>query len=185
MLLKSSLIAGFAALALAAPIQQMTSEYLGHLAMIDMTETFDHIFTGLDGMNVDIVNFKGDAAGIDLIVADAAHVQKAIAKGAAQIKASPSMTIPDIINILGPVTVMQSQVGGIVDQLSKQKVAITKAGGKEKIKAALQSEKDAADGLVNSIKANLPLPALTGPVAGPIAATITNELVRGIKEWTK
>jgi hypothetical protein len=183
MLLKSTLIAGFAAIALAAPAQQMTSEYLGHLAMIDMTETFDHIFTALDGMVADINAFKGDMAGVDLIVADAAIVQKAITKGAAQIKASPAMTIPDIVNILGPVTVMQSRVGEIVDTLSKQKVSITKAGGKNKIKAALQGEKDAADGLVNSIKANLPLPAITGPVAGPIAATITNELVRGLKEW--
>lgn len=185
MLLKSTLFAGFAALTLAAPAQKMTSEYLGHLAMIDLTETFDHIFTALDTMTININGFKGDAAGVDLILSDAAVVQKAIAKGAAQIKASPSMTIPDIINILGPVTVMQSQVGGIVDTLSKQKVAITTAGGKDKIRAALQAEKDAADGLVTSIKANLPLPALTGPVAGPIAATITNELIRGIKEWTK
>jgi hypothetical protein len=151
--------------------------------MIDMTETFDHIFTALDSMTVDINAFKGDMAGVDLIVADAQVAQKAISKGAAQIKASPSMTIPDIINILGPVTVMQSRVAEIVDTLSKQKVAITKAGGKDKIKAALQAEKDAADGLVTSIKGNLPMPALTGPVAGPIAATITNELVRGLKEW--
>lgn len=185
MLLKSTLMAGFAALALAAPAQQMTSEYLGHLAMIDLTETFDHIFTALDAMTVHVTKFTGDMAGVDLIVADAGNVQKAISKGAVQIKASPAISIPDIINILGPVTVMQSQVGGIVDELSKQKVAITTAGGKDKIKAALQGDKDAADGLVTSIKANLPLPALTGQVAGPIAATITNELVRGVKEWTK
>lgn len=72
-----------------------------------------------------------------------------------------------------------------MDALGKQKVAITKAGGKDKIKVALQAEKDAADGLVASIKANLPLQSVTGPVAGPIAATITNELIRGVKEWTK
>ncbi|KAE9963397.1 hypothetical protein BLS_009336 [Venturia inaequalis] len=185
MLFKSTLMVGFATLALAAPAREITSEYQGHLSMIDLTETFDHLFTALDAMTVHVTKFSGDMAGVDLIVADAAILQKAITKGAAQIKASPTMGVPDIINILGPVTVMQSQVGGIVDELGKQKDAITKAGGKDKIKTALQTEKDAADGLVASIKANLPLPAMTGQVAGPIAATITNELVRGVKEWTK
>lgn len=183
MLLNFTLMAGFAALALAAPAQQVNSEYLGHLAMIDLAETFDHIFTALDAMTINIKGFKGNMAGVDLIVADAAVVQKAINKGAAQIKASPVMSTADIINILGPVTVMQSQVGGIVDELSKQRTAITTAGGKEKIKAALQGEKDAADTLVTAIKGNLPMQALTGPVAGPIADTITNELIRGVKEW--
>ncbi|QDS68048.1 hypothetical protein FKW77_009720 [Venturia effusa] len=185
MLFKSTLIAALAAVALAAPAREISSEYQSHLAMIDLTETFDHIFTALDAMTAHVTKFSGDMAGVDLIVADAAVVQKAIAKGAAQIKASAGMTAPDILNILGPVSVMQSQVGGIVNDLGKQKAAITAAGGKDKIKAALQMEKDAADGLVASIKANLPLPAITGPVAGPIAATITNELIRGVKEWTK
>ncbi|TLD14773.1 hypothetical protein E2P81_ATG09763 [Venturia nashicola] len=185
MLYKCTLIVGFAALALAAPTRKVNAEYQGHLAMIDLTETFDHLFTALDAMTAHVTKFSGDMAGVDLIVADADSLQKAIQKGAAQIKASRAIAIPDIINILGPVTVMQSQVGGIVDELGKQKAAITTAGGKDKIKAALQAEKDAADGLVASIKANLPLPALTGQVAGPIAATITDQLVRGVKEWTK
>lgn len=160
MLLKSTFMAGFAALAFAAPAREMTAEYQSHLAMIDLTETFDHVFTALDVMSVHVKKFTGDMAGVDLIVANAANVQKAISKGAAQIKASPGMALPDVINILGPVTVMQSQVAGIVDELGKQKAAITTAGGKDKIKAALQGEKDAADSLVTSIKANLPLQAV-------------------------
>jgi len=118
-----------------------------------------------------------------LIVSDANNVEKAIKAGAAKMSSSKQMTIPDLLNILGPVTVMESRVGEIIDTLSKQKTSIEKVGGGPKILAALQAEKAAADTLVSAIVKNLPLSALVGPIAGPIAATITNQLVRGIKEW--
>jgi len=186
MFLKSALIAFClaASAAIASPIQDATYEFQAHQDMISMMETFDHVFTGIDTLVVDTNAFAGDKAGVDKIMVDANVVQKAIQAGTAKIKASKAMSIADLINILGPVTVMENKVGEIVDTLAKKKPELEKAGASAQILDALQREKVAADDLVKAITANLPMPSLTGTVAGPIAATITNQLIRGIKQWS-
>jgi hypothetical protein len=180
MLSKSSLLglATFAALAL-----PLNAEILSTLDMISMSETFDHIFTGIDKMISDVESYKGGAAGVAIIVADSAAIQRSIESGTAKIRRTPAMGIPDLLTILGPVQVMQSKVGEIVDSLSKKKPELEKAGAAKTILDELTKEKFAADGLVSAIIAGLPLATIVGPVAGPIAKTITDRLDKGIVEW--
>jgi hypothetical protein len=181
MLLRTIFTIGIAAgVTVAAPRE---GESLVSQDMTTMQETFDRIFTGIDNMLVDVNGFKGDEAGIATIIADSNVIEKFITEGTQKVKKSPSMTIPDILTILGPVMVMQDKVGEIVTTLSKKKVELEKAGAAPKILDALRREKAAADGLVSVIISSLPMSSVVGIVANPIAKTITDRLEAGIKEW--
>ncbi|KAF2428040.1 hypothetical protein EJ08DRAFT_651130 [Tothia fuscella] len=177
MLFKSTLLFGLASVAVAT---QADSQIASDLQA--MAASFDKIFIGIDSILL-VVNKVADKAGVDEIVSGFAVIDKAIAEGAASIKKSAGMSIAELLNILGPVGVMQDKVAEVVKTLSSKKTALEGLGAKETIVTELQKTKTTADDLVNAIKGNLPLSAITGPFAGPIAATITDELVKGIREW--
>jgi hypothetical protein len=177
MLFKFSLLAGLASVAFAAQAETQAA-----LDLQAMAASFDKIFAGIDSIVVKVTDFK-DASAMSGIVSDFALIDSALTDGAAGIKKSKSMAIPELLNIFGPVFVMQSKVTEVISVLSSRKAMLEGAGAKETILSELQKTKQAADGLVDAIKANLPLPSITGIVAGPIAATITDVLTKGIKEW--
>jgi hypothetical protein len=177
MLFKFSLIAGLVSAAFAAEAETQAS-----LDLQAMAASFDKIFAGIDSIVQTVNNFK-DASTTQEMVLNFAAINQALTEGAAGIKKSKSMSIPELLNIFGPVGVMQDKVSGVVSILSSKKAMLEGAGAKATVVSELQKTKQAADGLVDAIKANLPLPSLTGIVAGPIAATITDVLAKGIKEW--
>jgi hypothetical protein len=177
MLFKSSLLFGLASMAFVAQAETQVANDLQAMAA-----SFDHIFIGIDSMLL-TVNKIADKSGVDAIVAGFAAIDKAISEGAASIKKSKGMSIAELLNILGPVGVMQDKVAEVVKVLSSKKTVLEGFDAKQTIITELQKTKSTADELVNAIKGNLPLSAITGPFAGPIAATITDELVKGIKEW--
>jgi hypothetical protein len=180
MLFKPSLLGLATFAALTVPLN---AETLAALDMISMSETFDHIFTGIDNMISDVQKYTGGAAGVATIVSDSDAIAGFIKTGTAKIKSTPSMGIPDLVTILGPVTVMESKVGEVVESLSKKKTLLESAGASKTILDELTKQKFAADGLVAAILAGLPMSALVSPIAGPIAKTITDRLDKGIVEW--
>jgi len=174
------LLASFAAVAAALA----SAEILAPADITTMQETFDHIFTGIDNMVVNINKFKAeDAAGVQAIIGDSNIITKAINDGTAKIKKSQAMALPDLLAILGPVMVMENKVGEVVDALSARKADLEKVGASKAVLQELVAEKAAADGLVAAILANLPMSSVVGVVAKPIAAMITNRLDKGVKEW--
>jgi hypothetical protein len=177
MLFKFSLIASLVSVAFAAEAETMRAADLQSMAA-----SFDHIFTGIDTILGNVQKFTAPS-GLPDIVTNFAAIDKAITEGAALIKKSKGMSIPDLLNILGPVFVMQDKVAEVVQTLSSKKAVFEGAGAKDTIVSELIKTKAAADGLVSAITGNLPLPSITGLVAGPIAATITDVLAKGIKEW--
>jgi len=172
----------FAVAAFAATLA--TADVLVAADLTTMQETFDHLFTGMDFLVAKVVNFNpDDKAAIEGIVSDANMIERAILDGTAKMKKSQTMTLPDLLNILGPVMVMENKVGEIVDTLSTRKADLKKAGAEKQVLDALVKEKIAADGLVTAILANLPMASVVGTVARPIAAMITDRLDKGIIEW--
>jgi hypothetical protein len=181
MLARLPFIIGLAAsVAFASPSEAGT---LGTFDMQSMQAIFDQIFTGIDKTVLDIKAYNGDAAGLAAIVTDTNGIQASLNAGAATMKKSAAMSLPDILNILGPVSVMENKVGEVVDTLSKRKADFEKAGASATILEQLTKLKIAADVLVPSITGNLPMQAIVGPFAGPIAKTITDRLNKGYVEW--
>jgi hypothetical protein len=180
MLFKSYLLNVAAFAAVTVPV---TADVLSKQDMTAMAAAFDKIFTGIDATMIKVNGFTGDAAGVDAIIKEGDMIVESIISSTAAVKKSVGMGIADLLNIFGPVFVMESKVGELVDGLKVKKADIEKAGGAPKILSLLQREKQAADGLVTVIIANLPIPSLVGIVANPIAKIITDRIGGGIKDW--
>ena len=184
MLLHSFLAIGLAAArATALPVEADSSSPLTPFDLPTVTGTFDKIQSSIDKMVSDINAFTGDKASMTGIVADSADIQKVIEEGVTKIKASPAMGLMDAIGILAPVTTLGNKVDEIVNALASKKTDLEKINATPAVLSELRKQRLVADKLSAAILANLPMPALLGSIAKPIAKQITDKLDAGIKQW--
>jgi len=178
MRLHSALAFGLFSSALATPINSAKMD------LPSVQATFDNIQQGIDKMISHVKIFKGEKDVLDAIIADSNGILAAIAEGTEKVAKSPAMGITDALNILAPVQILASKVEEVVLVLASKKETIGKAQADAAILGELQKQKTGADGLVKVILANLPMPGLIGPIAGPIAKSITDKLENGIRLWS-
>jgi hypothetical protein len=170
-----------ACMALSLPIQ---AAVLKTQDMMTMQEAFDHIFTQLDRMTASLGSNTADEAGVVQMTSENAKLRDVIAVGTQKIKTSPSIAFMDLINIGGPLFVMENKVAEWMEVLTTKKASIEKAGASKAILEELKKDREGVNSLVAAIGQNLPIPALLGMIATPIGNAIVNKLDASIKEWT-
>jgi Hydrophobic surface binding protein A len=168
---------GFFSSALAAPLQAAT------LDLPTITQTFQDIQTGIDKLIADVKGFAGPASA-GVIAADSAAIQGVVVDGTSKVQKSPALGLMDAISVLGPVSTLSSKVDEVIIALAEKKDAMRAAGTGPLVRDELTKLKAKADDLVKVILASLPIPALLGIVAGPIAKQITDKLEAGVKQWS-
>jgi hypothetical protein len=145
---------------------------------------FEKIQAGIDNL-VKVVNAFTEtdiAASVPILDASKALLVT-IADGGPAISKSPALGLLDAISVLGPVSTLSNKVDEIITALDTKKAAFEKAGLKVVVADELTKYRLAADVLVKAIIAGLPLPSLTGLIANPIAAQITDKLNKGITDF--
>lgn len=142
MQLTSFILGLSASVAFAAPTENGATQDLAERTLQDLDAAFDHIFTGLDKLNADVIAFSGPVDAAKLEASNKA-IEEAINQGGVAIKASKSMSIPELLNILDPVTVMQNAVAETVNTLGKYKNKLTAA--KVDVLSMLTRDRAAAD----------------------------------------
>jgi Hydrophobic surface binding protein A len=148
-----------------------------------ITSTFNNIQGGIDKMVGDVKNYKGTES-MPAMLASSQGILDALKEGTAAIAKSPALGLMDAIGILGPVGTLSSKVDEIILALAEKKEILKGLGVSSVVKDELVKQKAGADDLVKAITNNLPMPALLGIVAGPIAKQITDKLEGGIKQWS-
>src|ERR1700761_9605655 len=97
-------------LGLAASAVSAAPSVLAPADMPTIQSSFDKIIVGIDKM-VGLVNaFDGDKSKVPIFLAASSAIEKEVSDGAAAIKKSPAMAFADVLNILGPTTLMQTKV---------------------------------------------------------------------------
>jgi hypothetical protein len=178
MLFSSSLLAGLmATMTIAAPAQQ---DLQAAQDLQGMAKAFDLVFSGIDVLNAEVEKFSGPADTAKIVAAND-KIATALTASANELVKSATIAVPDLLNIFGPVFVMENRVGEVVDTLGKNKDKL-KAGNAPVVEM-LTKDRLAADTLVKAVVSNLPLQFVTSSIAGPIAALITTRLDKGITEW--
>jgi hypothetical protein len=176
--LKSLVILGFTASALAAPLEA-TSQDLPAIQSV-----FNSIKTQIEKMVTNVNAFDGSAAKISSIAGDSKVIEDIISKGAAKIGKSKAMGLMDAVTLLGDVGGMAASVETITGALSAKRPDIDKAKGGATVLGNLKSQRAAAKKLTDAIKKNLPMASLLGGIADPIAKQVTDVLDKAITEWS-
>src|ERR1700744_3003169 len=147
--LKTLALLGFAASALAAPLEA-TSQDLPTIQGV-----FGSIKEQIEKMVANVNAFDGTAAKISSIADDSKVIEDIIATGAAKIGKSKAMALMDTISLLGDVGGMASSVETITSALSAKRPDIDKASGGSTVLNNLKSQRAAAKQLTEAIKKKL------------------------------
>jgi hypothetical protein len=175
-------ITSFAACAaLALPIQ---AAVLRTQDMMAMQEAFDKIFTQLDYMTGSFASLSADQAGLTKFSVDNSKLREVIVAGTQKVKSSPSISLMEVINIGGPLFVMENKVTEWVESLKSKKAGLDQVGGSVTVVDELKKDRAAVNALVAAIGQNLPIPALLSMIAGPIGDMIVGKLDASIKDWS-
>jgi len=173
-------VALMATLASASPLGASAS---GTLDLPTVQAAFNKVSAAIDRMIESVNAFDGDVQKLPPILETSLAIAKMNSEGAVLVKQSPTMGITDALAIVPPTLAIQEKVMAIVAALNAKKDALEKAGAKEIVLEQMYGQRKSADELAAAILGNLPLPALIGPIAAPIAATITDALNAGITAW--
>jgi hypothetical protein len=144
---------------------------------------FDQVGKAIDKMTAAVDAFDGDATKLMPILETSLAIAKMNSEGAKTVKASKTMGLTDAISLVPMTSALQEKVAKVVASLAAKKDMLEKAGAHDAVLDQMMQQRAAADELTAAILGNLPMPALTGPIAAPIAATITNTLDGGITAW--
>jgi len=174
--LKSLVLLGFAAAALAAPLEASTQD------LPTVQEVFGSIKGEIEKMVASVNAFDGSAAKISSITKDSKSIEDIINKGAAKIGKSKAMALMDAVGLLGDVGGMASSVGSVTSALSAKRPDIEKAKAGATVISNLKAQRAAAKKLVDAIKKNLP--SLVSGFADPVAKQVTDVLDKAITEWS-
>jgi Hydrophobic surface binding protein A len=175
--LKSLILVGFAASALAAPLESTTQD------LPTIQSVFGSIKDQIEKMVTNVNGFDGSSAKVTAIADDSKIIEDIIATGAAKISKSKAMGLMDVISLLGDVGGMASSVETITSALTGKRADIDKASGGATVLNNLKSQRAAAKKLTDAIKKNLPMASLLGGFAEPIAKQVTDVLDKAITEW--
>jgi len=145
---KNTLILGFVAVAIAAPVFNAANVPLRNYStqdLISVTDTFTAIQNGIDKMVDAVKAYNGDPAALASIQQFSDDLKKVIDDGTAKVAASPAMGLMDAISVLGPTGTLSSKVDDIVIALATKKEEFTKANLAEVVINDLKSQKDSND----------------------------------------
>jgi hypothetical protein len=176
--LKTLALLGFAASALAAPLEATAQD------LPTIQSVFGSIKEQIEKMVTNVNAFDGTGAKVSSIADDSKVIEGIIAQGAAKISKSKAMGLMDTISLLGDVGSMASSVESITGALSAKRADIDKASGGATVLNNLKSQRAAAKQLTDAIKKNLPMASLLGAFADPIAKQVTDVLDKAITEWS-
>jgi len=184
MLFHSLLCLGLTAAGVSAvPMAASNSKSLAHRDLPTVQAAFDKVGAAIDKLIEAVNAFDGDANKLAVLLESSEAISKMNTEGAGVVQSSPAMGIMDALAIISPTMVIQGKVNGVMKAFRDKKDVLEKAGVKEVVVEQMIKQRHAADDLAGAILGNLPLPSLIGPIAGPIAATITDALNAGITEW--
>jgi Hydrophobic surface binding protein A len=167
----------------ASPLAASASGTLNRRDLPAVQAAFDQVGKAIDKMIESVDAFDGDATKLLPILETSLAIAKMNSDGAKTVAASKTMGLTDAISLVPMTSALQEKVAKVVASLANKKEALEKAGAKDAVLDQMMQQRKSADELAAAILGNLPMPALTGPIAGPIAATITNTLDGGITAW--
>jgi hypothetical protein len=144
---------------------------------------FAQVGAAVDKMIEAVNAFDGDITKLTPLLETSLAISKMNSEGAATVKASKTMGLTDAITLVPMTSALQEKVAKVIAALASKKDALEKAGAKDVVLDQMMTQRKSADELAAAILGNLPMPALTGPIAGPIAATITDTINAGITAW--
>jgi len=184
MLFHSLLYIGLTATAVSAvPLGASNSKALTQRDLPTVQAAFDKVGAAIDKLVEAVNGYDGDPNKLAVLLESSEAISKMNSEGAEVVKTSPAMGIMDALAIISPTMVIQDKVNKVMKAFRDKKDALEKAGVKDVVVEQMIKQRHAADDLAGAILGNLPLPSLIGPIAGPIAATITDALNAGITEW--
>jgi hypothetical protein len=184
MLLQKFIYMGLAATAVSAvPMAASTSDSLARRDLPTVQGAFDKVGAAIDKL-IDAVNsFDGDNNKLTALLETSEAISKMNLEGAELVKKSPIMGLGDAIAIMNPTSVIREKVDKVMNAFVSKKELLEKAGVGSVVLDQMIAQRKAADELAAAILANLPMQWLVGPIATPIAATITDALNSGITKW--
>jgi len=184
MLLSALLCIGLTATSVSAsPLGASASGSLARRDLPAVQAAFDQVGKAIDKMIESVDAFDGDATKLLPILETSLAIAKMNSDGAKTVASSKTMGLTDAISLVPMTSSLQEKVAKVVASLAAKKEALEKAGAKDAVLDQMMQQRKSADELAAAILGNLPMPALTGPIAGPIAATITTTLDGGITAW--
>jgi hypothetical protein len=148
-----------------------------------VTAAFDKVSKAIDIMIAAVQAFDGDEQKLPPILESSLAISKMNSEGAVTVKASKAMGLTDAISLIPLTQALQEKVVKVNDALIAKKDILIKAGAKDIVLDQMMAQRKAADELTIAVLGNLPLPAFIGPIAAPIADTITQALNAGITAW--
>jgi hypothetical protein len=178
-----SVVAFMVGVAVASPLDAAARNTLIPFDLAAVTAAFTNIQANIDKMIELTKAFDGDTEKMEGMMTASSDILAAINDGTAKIAASPTMGIADALGVLGPAGTMATKVDDIVAALLAKKDVFDKSSITPVVIQQLQDQRQASDKLAKAITANLPMPALLGVIAGPIAKQFTDKLEAGIKAF--
>jgi len=169
-------------LAAAAPVESLYT--MAPFDMKPITDAFNAIKANIDKMVGSVSSFDGDKGKLPAIVAASKEIQNAVTTNAAKINQAPALEIMDLLSIISESNNLGTKIDEIVNALARKKAEIQKAGASKTVLEELKGQKASADEMVKVILSKLPLAAIVGPIAQPIAQGITDKIQAGINDWT-
>jgi len=176
MLLRALFYAGLTASAVSA-------NPLGKRDLPTVQAAFDKVGIAIDKLIGLVQGFDGDLDKLPNLLETSESITKMNLEGAGLVKASPAMGITDALTIVNPTLIIQEKVNKVMGAFLEKKEPLEKAGVKDVVMDQMIAQRKAADELAAAILGNLPMPALLGVIAKPIAKTITDALDTGIRNW--
>lgn len=167
----------------AGPLGISASGTLNRRDMPAVQAAFAQVGAAVDKMIEAVNAFDGDITKLTPLLETSLAISKMNSEGAATVKASKTMGLTDAITLVPMTSALQEKVAKVIAALASKKDALEKAGAKDVVLDQMMTQRKSADELAAAILGNLPMPALTGPIAGPIAATITDTINAGITAW--
>jgi Hydrophobic surface binding protein A len=169
--------------AVATPLEAVAYNTLVAFDLPTVQASFNQIQASIDKMITKIKDFDGETEKMEPMLSAATEILNGIKEGTSKIASSPTMGIMDALGMLTPVGTMASKVDEVVAALTAKKEVFDKLAITAVVVEQLQDQLKASDQMSKAIAANLPMPALLGPIAGPIGKLITDKLEAGIRAF--
>ena len=145
-----------------------------------VTGALESIGTAVEKCTTAITGWDGQAGGVDGIITLSNGILDEMKKATSTISSTATLGLADATAIVAPANALSAKVEGVTSALVAKKATFEKLGVTKKVTDALTAQKGGADALQKAIVGKLP--ALAGPVAGPIAKQFGDKLDAALKQ---
>jgi hypothetical protein len=171
-----------ASVAVCAPVESTQSVDSSTLDLPQITASFNRIESSIDQL-VYQLNSWNPSISPNAIIGTNGNLINELRNAADQINRGPALGLTEAVGVLTPVQGLATKVDTIIRALQSKQNEINQVQLGRTVKEELIKDRRATGELIDAIFAKLPLPAVTKPIAQPLAKQITDKLEDAISHF--